>query len=238
MTNSTAVLRTYVYQVWTLSGQYLGYYPSTPANAVFAYTVHGIPAPPPPDVYITGPSNMFEGSSDTFTANVSGGTSPYSYQWYYMNEADGGWTTAGSTSSTYWHTAGAPNGETVRVVVTDAASAQNEDSHFFTIMGFNKEIAKQPIPESYQLHAAYPNPFNPSSVIRYDLPEAAHVSLRVYNVTGQWVATLTDGQVNAGFQEVSWDAARFPSGMYILRMQAVGASGESHQFVQKLTLLK
>lgn len=90
----------------------------------------------PPSVSITGPSNLWEGTSDTFTANVSGGESPYQYQWYYKHETDSNWTlVSGETSSTYTHTAGSPSGEYVRVVVTDNSSAVNESVHFFTIIG-------------------------------------------------------------------------------------------------------
>ncbi|MFU8862215.1 MAG: M36 family metallopeptidase, partial [Cyclonatronaceae bacterium] len=94
------------------------------------------PLPPPPSVSISGPSNMFQGSSDTFTANASGGVPPYSYQWYHRHETacSSCWTPAGSNSSTYLHTAGPPNGEFIRVVVTDSTPQTGEDIHFMTIM--------------------------------------------------------------------------------------------------------
>jgi len=90
-------------------------------------------------VSISGPSNMFEGSSDTFTANVSGGEPPYSYQWFYRHQSESNWTPTGTNSSDYVHTAGEPSGEYVKVVVTDnqTYSEEEEDEHFFTIIGMN-----------------------------------------------------------------------------------------------------
>lgn len=80
-------------------------------------------------------------------------------------------------------------------------------------------------PASFRLDQNYPNPFNPSTTIRFSLPEAAHVRLTIYNALGQEVATLVDGAMNAGVQEITWnsrsDAGSFvPSGVYLYRMEA------------------
>ncbi len=88
-------------------------------------------------------------------------------------------------------------------------------------------------PKSYKLSQNYPNPFNPTTSIRFDLPETANVTLSVYNVMGQKVATLINGKVNAGVHQVEWNAADLPSGMYIYRLEA-GATIISH----KMMLLK
>lgn len=93
------------------------------------------PSPISINVNISGPSNMFEGSSATFTASASGGEPPYNYQWYYRHETNSNWTSM-TTGSQYIHTAGAPNGEYVRVVATDSNMATNEDTHYFTILGW------------------------------------------------------------------------------------------------------
>lgn len=115
-------------------------HPNTKDQIVFAFNDIGVPTPPPPppppSVSISGPSNMMSGTTDTFTANVSDGAPPISYQWYYKHDSDPSWTLAsGETSSTYDHTAGSQPGEYVRVVVTDSNNDSDEDQHYFTITG-------------------------------------------------------------------------------------------------------
>ena len=85
----------------------------------------------------------------------------------------------------------------------------------------------------FQLYPAYPNPFNPTTTIRYTLPEAAALQLNVYNPLGQKVATLADGVQPAGEYRVSWDAAGLASGVYYITL----TSGREHA-VRKAVLLK
>lgn len=72
----------------------------------------------------------------------------------------------------------------------------------------------------FLLKQNYPNPFNAATVIRYRLPVTSHVTLKVYNLPGQEVATLVNKQLKRGNYEVMWDAAGFPSGVYFYRLQA------------------
>ncbi len=91
----------------------------------------------------------------------------------------------------------------------------------------------EPLPQIYALKSAYPNPFNPQTTIRYDLPQAGSVKLQVYDLLGKKVADLVGGLVPAGSHQVVWQTRDLPSGLYVLRMQA----GE-FQAVQKLVLMK
>jgi len=68
------------------------------------------------------------------------------------------------------------------------------------------------------LTCAYPNPFNPTTVISYTLDVANHVTLSVYDVSGREVATLVDGYRSVGAHEVSFDASHLSSGVYIYRL--------------------
>jgi hypothetical protein len=87
-------------------------------------------------------------------------------------------------------------------------------------------------PEKFSLSAS-PNPFNPTTRIIYDLPEDSYVSMRIYNVAGQEVESLADGQRVLGTHTLSWDASHLPSGIYLAKIEA----GQNHA-VQKLMLIK
>ena len=66
----------------------------------------------------------------------------------------------------------------------------------------------------------FPNPFNPSTRISFTIPSSSYVTLKIYNLVGEEVATLAAGERNAGAYEVIWDASRFASGTYYCRLQA------------------
>jgi len=76
------------------------------------------------------------------------------------------------------------------------------------------------LPSSYSLHQSFPNPFNPSTTIRFSLPKGAHVTVTVFNSLGQYIAVLVQGEQEAGNHEVRFDASHLPSGVYFYRMQA------------------
>jgi hypothetical protein len=89
------------------------------------------------------------------------------------------------------------------------------------------------IPVACLLDQNFPNPFNPSTTIRYALAERSHVMLTVFNTLGQLVATLTEGETEAGYHEVTFDASRLPSGVYLYRLLA-----GNHSEVRKALLMK
>ena len=90
-----------------------------------------------------------------------------------------------------------------------------------------------PVPATYALQQNYPNPFNPSTTVRYELPKASHVTLKVYTTLGQEVATLVDEAQEPGYKSVQFDGSHLSSGVYFYRLQA-------GDFVQsmKLVLMK
>ncbi len=90
------------------------------------------------------------------------------------------------------------------------------------------------LPTEFALEQNYPNPFNPSTVIRYQLPVTSHVRLSVYNVLGQEVATLVEGEQEAGYQTAQWNAVDAASGVYIYRLTT--SNGFSAQ--RKMVLIR
>jgi hypothetical protein len=85
-------------------------------------------------------------------------------------------------------------------------------------------------PTMFSLSQNYPNPFNPTTTIGYSLPHKSHASLTIFNMLGQKVAELLNGDVEAGYHEVQFNAARLASGVYFYRLQTPG-------FVQTRKLL-
>jgi hypothetical protein len=88
-------------------------------------------------------------------------------------------------------------------------------------------------PSAFLLYPCSPNPFNPTTAIRYQLSVFSHVSLRVYNTTGRLIAELVNGGQQAGIHQVTFDGSRLASGLYFLRMQEGDFSA-----TQKLMLVK
>lgn len=95
------------------------------------------------------------------------------------------------------------------------------------------------LPANYFLGQNYPNPFNPSTTIQYGLPTASKVSITVYNILGQPVAQLVNGEQQAGWHEVEW-SAHVASGLYFYRIDATSNTNTKQRFTQlkKMILLK
>ena len=94
------------------------------------------------------------------------------------------------------------------------------------------------LPESYEL-ASYPNPFNAVTNFRLDIPHESIVRVAIYNIRGEEVAILHDGQLDGGSHNLNWNASSAPSGIYFCRMSGKSdADGSSVAQVVKLTLIK
>jgi len=88
-------------------------------------------------------------------------------------------------------------------------------------------------PSAFILYPAYPNPFNSTATIRYELPSPSHVALSVYDLVGRLLETLIDERVDAGRYTESWYAGALPSGLYFVRFEA----GDRAQ-MQKVVLIR
>lgn len=94
------------------------------------------------------------------------------------------------------------------------------------------------LPSQFVLEQNYPNPFNPSTKISFAVPVKSEVTLEVYNLIGQKLLTLAQGSFEAGTQTLVFDAAGFSSGIYLVKMVAVGENGSEFVSSKKMTLLK
>ncbi len=84
------------------------------------------------------------------------------------------------------------------------------------------ERVKTTVPSGYQLKQNYPNPFNPSTAIQFSMTHTGYVTLRVYNLLGEEIASLFSKILPAGTYETNWDASNFSSGIYFYRLQVNG----------------
>lgn len=104
---------------------------------------------------------------------------------------------------------------------------------------WSKEIAVSVgPPDKFELFQNFPNPFNPSATIAYQLTTDSRVRLKIYNMLGQEVVTLLDGDRPAGFHQEVWNASSVASGTYIYRMVATDASGKEIVEKKVMTLVK
>ncbi len=217
----------------------------------------------PLSVSISGPYLLSAGQQATWTASVHGGRKPYSYRWAKMRYCDdnaplgiraipcNGWGDAGGGRS---FTSSFNSSHRLRLTVTDANRTSKTVYKQVLVTEYGpppddpgglsasyKQTAGEALqnssltalPETYALASNYPNPFNPSTEIRFTLPEASAVSLIVYDVMGREVERLLDKTLGAGYHEARWDATGLPSGVYLYRIEA-GAFAQT----RRMTLLK
>lgn len=152
---------------------------------------------------------------------------------------DGGasWETivsgAANTGSYDWMVAGPPS-ESSRIAVIDHRDGTVSGTQDFRIIStVAVEPSGQEAPSTFALGQNYPNPFNPSTAIEIDVPQAAFLTLEIYDVLGREVSTLVSGEFLPGRYRYTWDAARLPSGVYVYRLEAEGFSATRTMLLQK-----
>ncbi|MBI1807708.1 MAG: T9SS type A sorting domain-containing protein [Ignavibacteria bacterium] len=124
-----------------------------------------------------------------------------------------------------------------REIVLQGKGSVTIDNQQVSTIFLKVESGKQ-VPTEFALRQCYPNPFNPSTEIEFDIPDDATITLKVYNLLGQEVSTLKDLQhYDAGTYNVEFDGANLPNGVYFYR---ISAQSTRKQFVdaKKMMLLK
>jgi hypothetical protein len=110
------------------------------------------------------------------------------------------------------------------------AHLDNALTYFFPWDSVLNVPETETVPMQFELAQNYPNPFNPVTTIQFSIPTAGFVSLKVYNVLGQPVATLLAQELPAGQQEVIWDASGLASGVYYYQLKS-GSLGTARKMI-------
>ena len=224
------------------------------------YTVSGQPLLFPFSyVSISGPTSLPIGQNGNWNANPFGGYPPFNYQWYYEYPggiqpalaispnllSKGSWYTCGTNSATL--TTAFYSSIYLKCVVTDAHNTvltSNQMSVSIdgakiianqaqTLSANQPYLAKTPLPKLYRIDQNFPNPFNPTTVINYQLPQDGFVSLIVYDELGNIVKTLENGFKPAGSYTANFNGSNLASGMYFYRLATNG-----YVSTKKMILLK
>jgi hypothetical protein len=159
------------------------------------------------------------------------------------------------TTAPYWLDIDSSNGlmegvpelysglDTVVTVKVDdghgGTDTQTYNLHVHPEVGVDSETDQ--VPEQYVLHQNYPNPFNPSTTIEFALPTPGFVTLNIFNVLGEQIATLVSENLTEGNYKYEWNTTELTSGMYFYKLQAIGpesSSGQGFVETKKMMLIK
>ena len=96
------------------------------------------------------------------------------------------------------------------------------------------------VPLDYFLFNNYPNPFNPSTKIKYSIPNSSQVVIKVFDILGNEIETLVNEEKSTGTYEVTWYAGQLPSGVYFYQLKATPSGGQAGGYLEtkKMILIK
>jgi len=186
-------------------------------------------------VSMSGPSSLGYKEEGTYIATVTGGYGSYGYQWKRKYDG-GGWTSVGT--DTFNVQTMLTTNFTVRVIVLDSATQTIDSTDKYVQYAAKKKgISAETgnIPSGFKLYQNYPNPFNPVTTITFDVPEETDITIKVYNILGEEIVTITQRKYKPGIYNVNWDGRnenglKVSSGIYIYKMY-------SGNFVQSRKML-
>lgn len=124
---------------------------------------------------------------------------------------------------------------TVQNIFAKASGAGYADWNPLLIVAIDKPVSNKQLPVTPELLQNYPNPFNPETVITYSLPNAMHVQLKVYDVTGREIATLVNEEQTAGYHQARFNTngLRLSSGVYLYKLNS-----DRFSTIKKMVVLK
>lgn len=191
----------------------------------------GIEGPTPLDVSISGPTQVNEGESETWTSSVSGGDGSYdTYTWEKKIGENGVWQHAclGSSScTTSFEDSDSENDVAyLRLQVKDQGdryygkttySVDVLEGSYYSIL---KQEPEESLPKTFSLRGSVPNPVDEQATIRFALPEVENVELVVYDLMGRVVQRLIDRNMEPGYKTETLRTSALPSGAYVYRLRA------------------
>jgi len=98
--------------------------------------------------------------------------------------------------------------------------------------------AETGLPKSFAMNQNYPNPFNPSTTIKYQMPASGHVTLKVFDILGNEIATLVNSNVAAGYHTVQFNANNLSSGIYLYQIKVISENNKNFVDTKKFMLMK
>ena len=127
-------------------------------------------------------------------------------------------------------------------VTTDIRGLSRPQNHNFDIGAyeFNSTIPDsiETIPDDFRLEQNYPNPFNSSTTIRFTLPVDASVTISIYNILGEKISQISNGNLGSGVNDILFNADELTSGIYIYKVDVSGIDGTNFSSTRKMTLIR
>jgi hypothetical protein len=117
--------------------------------------------------------------------------------------------------------------------IQDSGLPTTPDIHLSVVLITSVDRDESTSPDRFELHPNQPNPFNPTTLIRYDVADAGRIRLSIIDLAGRELEVLTDSHHDVGTHAIIFDATRFASGVYVCRLQS-----ESAERIRKITLIK
>jgi hypothetical protein len=246
----------YAFQNWTSVNSTIASPNSLQSNVIFnsgaSVTANYAALKPLPPANVTMVATAGQPVKFTWTEHPDPNVTQYRI-WRYKKWESPSWVGTRNRGTTNWTDFSilVSNGPGAQLYFYDvkayyAPNASISDDNWLTVNGAESDVERPEdhgpeliqIPESYAV-SNYPNPFNPTTKISYQLPEPAHVVLEIYDITGRRIAELLNSEIPAGYHSVTWVGTGKASGVYLYRFTAQ-VEGKQDVFLRtgKLILTK
>jgi len=132
------------------------------------------------------------------------------------------YTAYGNDGNHFNDSINAPPNTAVGQEIADAIHYASDHIPLFATFQFDEPVSVETeiAPNEFELYQNFPNPFNPSTIINYQIPELSFVTLKIYDVLGKEIETILNEEKPKGTYELIWNAANLPSAVYFYKLQA------------------